>query len=781
MKRKMLLLGTACSTLIAFGAIAHAQSAPDSATPVPEISKSAGTGGGTIAQAMAKKIPLKSPYAASHISKAEIAKTSPEATIDTILDTEPSINATASGPLGVEQNITFRAFNSAEFTQTYDGIALNDVFNGGASNEASVKNNVLVTNQDIESVNLYRGINNPANNSYNSLAGTIDYSPVEPADTRGGSISGNYGSFDTIGYNALYNTGKIGGFSDVIAFSHESSSGWLEGDADSNSNFYDAFNQNLGSTAKVYGNFVYNENNGEEAYDIPSLLVQKFGYNFQYPKSIYNEPLQDTDYLGIVGFSDALNDILTFDLKGFFGDDNFQRNAFSNANYQKTGYYIPNKDTAHTDTTFYGYYGQEVGFQPKVTVDLPYNTITFGGNYTLGHLHSSEYYSNTDPAPHDYGVNDLWDEHDIRTYYSVYIQDEIDLLDNKLKITPGVKYLYADTKDHDDEGYDYAVAGSVSDAAHYTSPTVGLSYEFLPDTVLYGAYGQNIEFPTIDAFYGAVNPEVGVANPALSESDGYYNGTIGVNLRPEHVDDYEAGLRYNNTPAGFNGALGFYLENFTDTFIDGVTDTGIDTVTNGGSSQYKGIELQMTQDFGHAHLNGSDIGDFSGYFNYSYNHAVFTSDFEVSSVGNNGASLSNVTKGTPVALVPQDLVNWGGDWTLDGWDANADARYVTSQFVNQETSGAPSALQEPAYFTLDLGLSKTIPIQHFGTVKSVKFQFNVDNALDRRYLAYAYSETYSTPTGPASIYNAPKGSKVNYISEQYAAPQAFYGSVTFNF
>jgi len=773
MLKTSLLLGTACGTLIAFGTLAYAQD--NTSTQIQGISKSAGGAGtGTVAQAMAKKIPLKSQFAASHISKTEIQQKSPVATLDTILDTEPSVNATAAGPLGVQQIVTFRAFDSAQFTQTFDGIALNDVFNGGATNEASVKNNVLITPQEIDSVELYRGINNPANNSYDSLAGTINYNPVTPSDTAGGQITGSYGSFNTIGYNALYNTGKINGAANVIAFSHQSTNGWLDGNKDSNSNFYDAFKQATGETGSIYANFTYNENNGEEAYDIPSQLIQKFSPFFQYPKNIYNEPVQDTDYFGVFGTTQAINSYTTVDLKGFFGADNFQRNAFSNPNYQKTGFYIPNKDVSKTDTTFYGYYGQELGFQPKVTMDLPFNIITFGGNYTLGHLHSSEYYSNTDPAPHIIGVNDIWDEHDVRTEYSIYIQDEIDLLQDKLKITPGVKYLYANTKDHDDEGYDYDNAGSVSGTAHYLSPTLGVSYEFLPNTVAYGAYGQNIEFPTIDAFYDSVNPEEANGN--------YFDGVEPVHLEPEHVSDYEAGLRYSNVPYGFNGSLGFYIEDFTNTFIDSVDPlTNVDIESNGGSSTYKGLELQTAQDFGHGHFNGSDIGDFSGYFNYSYNVAVFDSNFTVSTVGeNNSASSTTVNKGTQVADVPRDIVNFGGNWTMDGWSAGPDARYVTAQFIN-ELSGTASTLKQPAYFVLDFNVSKTIPLQHLGFAKSVKFQFNIDNALNRRYDAYAYSETYSTPTGKASIYNAPAGKNVSYASIEEAAPQAFYGSITLNF
>jgi hypothetical protein len=248
------------------------------------------------------------------------------------------------------------------------------------------------------------------------------------------------------------------------------------------------------------------------------------------------------------------------------------------------------------------------------------------------------------------------------------------------------------------------------------------------------------------------------------------------------VNDYEAGLKYGNAPLGFNGTLGFYLEDFTNTFISEFNDvTGVTNTVNGGSSQYKGIELQLAENFGEHYLGGNDIGNFTSYLNYSYNSAVFTSSFDLSSVGNNGASLSTVTKGQPVALVPQDIVNFGGNWSLDGWGADVDARYVTSQFINQQSAGTPTDLKEPAYFVLDLGVSKTIPLDNMAFGKSVKFALDVDNALNRQYDAYAYGESYSAAKNPAGPYVQKTYTKGAYASIQSAEPAAVYGSVTFNF
>jgi outer membrane receptor protein involved in Fe transport len=418
-----------------------------------------------------------------------------------------------------------------------------------------------------------------------------------------------------------------------------------------------------------------------------------------------------------------------------------------------------------------------------VTINLPYNTIKIGGDLTSGHLHSREYFGKSEgftqiqgdpyaPAGYTPGNTDF-NEHDVRTLYSAYIQDEIDLLDGKLKLTPGVKFLHVDTSNSDADSYDVEVepnGARNSDTSYYTSPTIGASYEFLPNTVLYAAYGQNIEFPTISAFYDSLG----------EGSD--YNQSAPVNLQPEHVSDYEAGLRYSNAALGFNGALGLYQEDFANTFItvQDPNNTSLTETVNGGSSTHKGIELQATENFGEQYLDHIDIGGFTGYFNYAYAAAYYTGAFKASTVGENGAASSaNVSKGTPVALVPQDIVNFGGSWSLDGWQATAGARYVTSQFIS-ESGGGTSALKEPAYFTLNLGIAKTIPVK-LGFFKSMKFQLNADNVLNRTYYAYAYAESYGKPSG-TSPYNAPAGlTGTSYASVQLAAPQAFYGSVTLNF
>ena len=144
---------------------------------------------------------FKSAYTVSHISKKAIeAANNPMMGITNILSQKPSIYVTTSGPNGVRSHIYMRAFNGGQITEEFDGIPLNSLFDGSAQNYASVRNNVPFTLGDVSSVNIYRGINNPSVNSFNSLGGTINFNPLMPSRKFGASIFGGWGSFATTEY-----------------------------------------------------------------------------------------------------------------------------------------------------------------------------------------------------------------------------------------------------------------------------------------------------------------------------------------------------------------------------------------------------------------------------------------------------------------------------------------------------------------------------------------------------------------------------------------------------
>ena len=690
-------------------------------------------------------IPLKSVYSTSTISQQVLRNVSPGpgVTVQTLLNQVPSIQAVTSGPAGMRTHITFRAFNDGQFGQTIDGVALNDQFNAGTSNAASQRNNTLLLPQDIDTIDVHRGVNNPAVNTYNSLGGTINYVPRAPGDHFGADAGVSYGSFNTFSYHATVNFAPVDGFKNLISFEHDYSDGWIKNSQDHNSNFYYSGEKDLnGGRSKLTAVFVYDSNAGYTPHSIPLALLQSKGYNYQYPMSWDYSYNRNSSWLAIVGYDTQLDPVAHFDIKLYGIANDYQRMSYANPAYYQSAtqpYYLPNQGTNGsfwlgytvpltynpaalfgsnvygTDYHFYGYQRTAGGGQSKLSLNLPHNLVTVGGDFSYSQLYSREYWYGSANMPLTPGYNDAWDEHDDRLLASAYIQDDVHFWHGRVHVVPGVKYLYAHTTNSDNLGFYYPNPGTDVGDDHYVSPTIGASVEAMRNLVFYGAFGQNTKFPDISAFYGAFQSDAN-GNPVI----------VPVHAKPEYVNDYEAGVRYKWR--GLTAAFNYYREDFRSIFVT-QTDpvSGLSYTRNGGSARYQGEELMLTDNLGRWL-----VGEWNGYLNYAHNEAVYTSNATIADTGV-GATF---TAGQSVPDVPQDLLSAGVVWAYDNWRVNLDGQYVGTRYVSNGYSGAPvsPAITVPSYVTLNLGINKTIPLNYAGA-RALRLSLNVDNLTDEQYYA----------------------------------------------
>lgn len=700
-------------------------------------------------------VPLDTAYSESTITSDALKNLSPQESLQTLLAAQPSIFAYQNGPNGVGANIYFRAFNSGQFAETFDGIAINDLFNGGVTGQASTFNGVLFIPANVDSVILNRGINNPAVNSYNSLGGTINFLPKRPSDTFGGTFGGSYGSFDSYSVQGSVNTGDFYGLKSLLQFDYRASDGWISNTADQNANIYYSGQYTLPNGNQLSLVAVYDRNVGHTPFDMAVPLLQQHGGFYQYPLDVANETAKNTQTMVILGYKAALAPNIMFESKFFTGVQDFLRTSYANPADSNSPYQLPNQaetynywiyfpsgptynpktvfgsDAAGTDYHFYGYSTFAAGYTPTLTISLPHNTIIAGGNITYGQLHSREYWYGSEPVPRTLGYNDAWDEHDRRVFGSAFIQDDIKLLANTLTITPGVKYEYAHTTDSDAIGIFYPYGGSVSDSESYTSPTIGVNYKPTDYLSFNFAFGQNIKFPDISAYYAAV-PGTTSSSPLTPTP---------VKVKPEHVNDFELGARYQ--AGGFSAALDVYREDFSDVFIDAFNPSTYETiVTNGGSARYQGVELQLADKL---RLDG--WGDLDLYLNYAYNQAKFTSSFVADSLG---SGLSNaqatVTAGEAMADVPDQIVTAGLTWAYKGFRLNAEGRYVGRQYIIDNDTGTPSSTKIAGHFTMDLSLAKTYMLSGPSLwAKSLTVSISASNLFDKYY----YNEAYVQSSGTA--------------------------------
>lgn len=733
-------------------------------------------------------IPMKPTFTESTITPEAILNItpSPAMTVQTLLNTQPSIYATVGATNGMETDIKFRSFVDGEFGETVAGVPLNDIFNGGVTYQADNRNNALLITRDLDSVQVYRGVNNPAVNTYNSLGGTINYIPRQPTDDMGGDVGVDGGSFNTLEYHATVNTGDWDGIRQTLSFERDTSSGWLQNTPDWNDNVYYAGNADLPHHTEVFSYFVFNKNEGDAPQFIPFNIMNQ-NWNFQWPSNLYRSVNNDTNYLGILGFKSEITDWLSVEDEGFAGDNNYQRVSFSNPAYSGP-YFLDDQGASYpfwtsygppslynpttvfpssalgTDYHFYGYNGADFGDRLQAKAELPFDTLTFGGDFNAATLHSREYWYGIFDMPKIEGYNDAWDEHDARTMWSAYIQDDIHFFDDRLHITPGVKYIQSSIKDNDALGFYYVPPGSIHADEHFLSPTIGASFEVTDDFTVYGAYGRNVKFPDITALYQEL---------------GYGGAVPAVTARPEYAQDYELGARYqwDTLRAEFN----VYSERFSNVLYTAPVPGGYGSTfqLNGGSQRFRGVEMQLTDEFGEFW-----IGNWKGFVNASYNEAQCATYFAPFSGGASDTG-NGCNVGEQLANVPTYLMTAGMIWDYDSWHVDLQGHYVGPQEVddyvtgltaNSSTLAAGQPSKIPGYFLVNLGIIKVIPLENIGPAKALRLGLHVDNLFDKRY----YSEG-ETNTDANNAVSPATGAPYDDFYGITGEPRAVFGSVSIYF
>ncbi len=728
---------------------------------------------------------FKEAFTISHIGKKVIKATNnPMQGIVNILNQKPSIFASSRGPNGVMTDIEMRAFQSNQITEEFDGIPLNALFENGAQNFGGVSNNVPFTLGDISSINIYRGVNKPSVNSYNSLGGTINFSPLMPSIKRSGSIFGGYGSFATRQYGFDINTGKLpGNIYLYLRATRNNSNGYVDNTSGSNHSYYL-------SLIKFYNegrsniNFLYlrNDTSNYNPHEMPLSLEQQYGPSLGYPLNVDWSKHNNTSWYAILGINNYVSRHFSFSNKLFYHVNRTYRTTYSNlscypgypsyANINSGSYplydpavssecssfttlvngslfmpyYPPNSPhfgvtssstgdlidpavlfpglpawEASAYATSYRIYVQtynEIGDLPSLSIKLPRNKITLGGQFFDGTIHTTlNWGPNTDtPAVFSYAGRF------IRSIDAVYAQDKISIIPKRLFIEPGLKYNIIRSTVDDYLGYSQQ-AGNLSNTYNYFEPTIGISYMAIPNLNIYASYGRTEKVPNHGGYLTALQ---------VCNTSNTYCSSVPMTVKPEYIDDFELGARYkiDNLYLFANG----YKEDFQNTFAfySPITGpyAGDSFEYNIGNSVYEGVELGGKYNF------NRHLGMFA---NYSFNTGTYTSSY----MGNYGSVLA----GEHIAKIPRHLANIGAFAKILSTYARLWGTYTGLFYLNDINGNPTGQFHLGGFFVLNGYISHYFNFRKFkilkeAQLKGVKLSLSIDNILNRTYYPQASTNTF---------------------------------------
>ncbi|WP_461480680.1 TonB-dependent receptor family protein [Porticoccus sp.] len=265
------------------------------------------------------------------------------------------------------------------------------------------------------------------------------------------------------------------------------------------------------------------------------------------------------------------------------------------------------------------------------------------------------------------------------TAVAAYISDEMKLLDQRLTITPGLRYENVEME-FDDVGKNSGDDNRVTEAL----PGLTIGYETEGDWFFYGNAQRSLRVPQIAVIRG-------------TSDEG-----------SELAWNYELGFRYQPT---LTSSLGFsvYRIDFEDQLIYNSTNQSFDNV---GETRHQGIELE-------GRYSPSFLPALSLHLAYNY------LDSEQS---------EGVNKGNELPYASKDQVVWDATYAMRELDVTLSGFYFSSAYSDQanteEETPSGTTGELPSYTVWNLQLSKTTPM---GEGASLYTGLSFNNLFDKEY------------------------------------------------
>ncbi|NHN84884.1 TonB-dependent receptor [Acetobacter musti] len=670
------------------------------------------------------------PQASSIVSAEYISKQSAGQSPLSLVQMSPGANFSSGDAFGLsnQSSISVRGLAQTELGYLFEGVQMND------SGSQTANSSEWVDSENMKAIEIYQGAGHLDAPVVTASGGIISVQMSDPAERRRAMLTESYGSYQTNRQFARYDTGEIGntGLKAFVSASYLSSK--LSRGAGRNQRVHTDF----GFRKDWQENFIklsgsYN-NDRRGSYTTPTM-AQWNEYGDQYNRN-NSYTFGDTNYwrLNKLGFHHLLLSMQSH----FRLDEHFDAEASPyfyhgggylsgggtynvSGNYRGTEYYPGAVNVPYSQdgkfTGLSGWNGHELwsGFNGKVHYHTGHNLLTVGYWYQYSYYHTD---SPVTALNEDGTAASMWGGYTLRlpdgkqleTYNyaastqtnAVYLQDELKLLNDRLLLQAGFKYVISSRN-----GKDF-MPGPQHRISTYSTvplPRVGATYKITKNDVVF-----------IDGTTGFKIPATTSAFNQYSITTGAITQVGNPDLKNEYSISEEVGYRHN----GFiSGAITFFNYNFTNHQIAtsayvGNSQTLTTSYLNVGGMTTRGVDVE---------LGTAPIHHFSPYV---------SGEFLDAKLDNNVRKGSDYlqTKGKNAPLTPRWMAAVGLQYDDGHFFGSARIKVTGSQYstlMNDE--------KIPEYVTCDIGVG--YKWSQLWYLKNPNIRLNFINVGNAKYLSGA--------------------------------------------
>lgn len=586
-----LWVGTASLVVLAWAGASLAAEADATVDPV------------TVIATRSEKAASEVPATVSVITAADIEE-SLAADIKGLVRYEPGVSVRSSpARFGAAQGTTGRDGNSGfnirglegnRVLMQVDGVRVPDAFVFGAQ---SVGRGDYGDLDLLKSVEILRG---PASALYGSdgVAGAVSFTTKDPSDIlkvgKDWAFQGKgaYASADDSWAEGLIAAGRQGRLSGLLAYTHR------DGHEQETRGYVDTANTDR-TTANPQ-DIMSNDVLGKLVFDLGArnrlrLTVEHFDRDVDTNmlSGIAKPPLAATSVLGLKAHDETRRDKVAVDHR-YERDGGFFQTATWNLYYQnsETSQFSTEDRNISADRTRLNTFDNKVwgaGFEldSSLQTGSVAHVFTYGADISKTRQEGVRT-GTVPPAGETYPTRAFPNTDYILG--GVFVQDEIGLLDGRLKLYPAVRLDAYDLKPHPDATLPIFSPSSQSDSR--VSPKIGAVFRLNDQIGLFLNYAEGFKAPAPsqvnNAFVNLIQNYKSIPNP---------------NLKPETSETVEGGIRFKGDTFGGAGKWSANLTAFSGryaNFIDQVqvagsftpTDPGVFQVINIGQVKISGAEFQ---------------------------------------------------------------------------------------------------------------------------------------------------------------------------------------------